>query len=293
MELEKNKMLTMFSNSFLVVAGGARQARISFEGLGIMFSDRPWRDSQTIARIVDHEDGSIWVRKCLQAADEGERSGPAKIIGYEERWVDSVSIQTQLLRKAKRRSIRLGELVEPCQIWIRKLRSLAVDENGDLMLDGKYLDCIWSNCFIDNGECVFVDKEWVWERSIALNVLVIRSAYYFLYAVRTTKEVNTDVRNNKTKASIKKIARELGVELRRRDFQEFVRLEIAVSRNLSGGLGGGRLGLTAMLFDRRLFVLRERSLRVYKRMMERASFGMFRLRRLLGMRMSSRLKHRR
>jgi hypothetical protein len=136
-------------------------------------------DVVAVEGSLERADGSVWVEK--RRLDSGVGGdGKVKLAGYDEKWIGADSIQMQVLRRAKRRSITFSELFEPCAIWIKKIKSAAVMKSGDQVVDGRYLDCIWANSFAVDGECVFIDNEWEWKGDIRVSTLVARSAHYLL-----------------------------------------------------------------------------------------------------------------
>jgi SAM-dependent methyltransferase len=233
-ELARNNMLHLVSNSFLAVAGDAARERASFEGLGVFFSDRRTREFQTETRITERADGSVWVRKrCTGTGASAD--GAIGLYGYEEPWLGSESIQMQVLRNAKRRKITFGELFEPCALWMQKIRSIASTKSGELVVNGRYVDCSWANSFVRDGECVFIDCEWVWKEEIRVNTLVVRNAHYLLNEIRGMRDLNPQLSQVGTKALVAKIGCELGVEITGRDWEEFRRLEAAFTQTVRGG----------------------------------------------------------
>lgn len=233
-ELARNDMLHLFANSFLAVAGDAAGARAPFEGLGVLFSDRRTREFQTETRITEHADGRVWVQK-RRTGTGASGDGAIRLFGYEGQWLASESIQMRVLRKAKRRKITFGELFEPCALWMQKIRSIASTKSGELVVDGRYVDCSWANSFVRDGECVFIDSEWVWEEEIRVNTLVVRNAHYLLNEIRGMRDLNPQLSQVGTKALVAKIGCELGVEITGRDWEEFRRLEAAFTQTVTGG----------------------------------------------------------
>ncbi len=239
MELAKNDMLHLFSNSFLVVAGDTTGKRAAFDGLGILFSDRRTREFQTEARISEHIDGSVWISK-RRTGSGVSGDGIIRLYGYEERWLASDSVKMQVLKKAKRRKITFGELFEPCALWMQKMQSLGTVKSGELVVDGRYVDCSWANSFIQNGECVFIDNEWVWKGDIRVNVLIVRNANYLLNEIRGMRDLNPQLSEGGTKSLVARIGRELGVEITARDWDDFWTLEAAFTQIVTGGKGRWR-----------------------------------------------------
>lgn len=224
MELARNGLLHLFSNSFLVVASLSGPGRIGFDGLGVLFSDRRRKEFQTVMRITGRADGSIWAEKRRLGAGLAQA---VSLRDYDERWQTSDSIQMAILLKAKRRDIAFSELFEPCALWMKRIRSLAVRKSGELVVDGRYVDCLWANSFVENGECVFIDNEWIWKGDIRVSVLVLRCAHYLLKEVGGMRDLNPQIAGGPTPSLVARIGRELGVELGRRDWREFRELETA------------------------------------------------------------------
>jgi SAM-dependent methyltransferase len=242
MELARNNMLHLLANSFLAVAGDASRSKVAFEGLGVLFSDRRTKEFQTEARILEHADGSVWVRK-LSLGSGVSADGAVRLHGYEEPWLGSESVQMQVLRKAKRRKIAFGELFEPCALWMRKIRSVATMKSGELVVDGRYVDSSWANSFVRDGDCVFIDNEWVWKEEIRVNVLVVRNAHYLLNEVRGMRDLNPQLSQSGEKSLVARIGRELGVEITRRDWQDFRKLEAGFTATVTGGRSVGKARL--------------------------------------------------
>lgn len=229
MELSRNRMLHFFANSFLVVAGDPRGARVAFPPLAVLFSDRRRRAFQTVATIEDRGPGGLWVRKRPTGAGE---AGAVAIEGYVERWQASESVQLQVLRRAKRRGMALREILAPCVPWMRRITAEATRADGEWVVSGTLVDAIWANAFVREGECVLIDQEWRWRRPIRVNVLVARSASYFLAEARGMRDINPGLLGGGNEAAVRRIGRALGVDIRRRDLRDLQRLE----REFVGGV---------------------------------------------------------
>jgi len=234
MELARNGMLPLTANSFLVVAGKAPGAGPTFDSLGIMFSDHRLREFQTETRIAEHEDGSIWVRKRRLGAGV-LAAGTVMLRGYEEPWRPSDSIQMQVLRRVKRRNLTLSEVFEPCAAWLRRIRAIGMMESGELVVDGKYVDCLWANSFVENGECVFIDNEWSVKGVLRANVLLTRCAYYLLNEIKGMRDLNAGLQGGGTRAIVGRICRAIGVEITAKDWGEFLGLESSFTAVVTGG----------------------------------------------------------
>jgi SAM-dependent methyltransferase len=286
MELDRNQAIPFFSNSFLVVAGKSGREKVGFKELGVLYSDRTRKELQTVSRFSADEGGAVLVSKSLQdpSADRGI-DDPLRINAYRERWMNRESIQMQLLKRAKRREITLDELFAPCEPWLRKIRSLASLEKGEMVVAGRYLDCTWGNSFVEDGGCVLIDQEWAWNRPIRLNALVVRSIYHFLHTIRNTSELNSQLARSSTRPLITRIASCLGFKIEARDFREFAALEAEFGLAVAGQSSRwkGRLGIRLMLVDRRFFLLWERMRLLRHWVKVRARFRWYRIKRPLGL----------
>jgi SAM-dependent methyltransferase len=239
MELDRNGMLPLVANSFLVVAGKEPGAGLRFEGLGVLYSDRRLREFETEARITEHGDGSVWIRKRRLGAGV-LAAGTVRLRGYEEPWQASDSIQMQVLRRVKRRNLTLAEVFEPCAVWMRRMASLGAADSGDPVVDGSLVDCLWANSFVENGACVFIDKEWSVPGTLRAKVLVLRSAYYLHNEVRGMRDLNPGLLGGGTRAVVTRICRAIGVEVNGRDWDDFLELEAGFTAVVTGGRPGWR-----------------------------------------------------
>jgi SAM-dependent methyltransferase len=224
MELARNDLLHQFANSFLVVATKGLESRIRFDHLAIIFSDCRRKEYQMATTIENRGEAGIWVRK-RRMDRSSVPAGFVSLVEDERRWVRSESIQMQLLKRAKRKRMTFAELFEPCALWMRKIRKESAVKSGHLVVDGRYIDSLWSNSFVENGECVFIDQEWAWNGDIRVNVLVARAVYYLLKEIRGMNVARRELGKGRTRWLAARIGRELGVEISRDDWREFLRVE--------------------------------------------------------------------
>ena len=233
LELDKNGMLPFFSNSFLVIAGRQDRTPIAMDCLGLMYSNDRSKRFQTISRITEHEDGVVYVDKRPVSGDKAE-SGCLALHRVQSRWVDGPSIHGQIVKRAKEKHAKLEELFAPCKIWLDKLQSLATRKEGTWYIDGKYIDCIWVNSFLHEGECIFIDQEWEWNERISVNVLIIRSIYELINDVNSMSDINPIFKINSRRRLIRDIAECLGVQLQDTDFKDFCKLESRLAQIIYG-----------------------------------------------------------
>lgn len=233
LELEKNRMLPFFSNSFLVIAGRQDRMPVTLDGLGLMYSNNRVERFQTISRITEHGDEVVCVDKRPVSGNKVETAF-ITLHSVQSKWVDGPSIQGQIIRRAKERNVELEELLAPCKIWLDKIRSLATNKNGTNFIDGKYIDSIWVNSFLHKGECLFIDQEWEWNEMISINVLVIRSIYELINDISSMSDINPIFKINSRRRLIRDIAECLGVKLRNTDFKDFCKLESRLGNIIYG-----------------------------------------------------------
>ena len=128
----------------------------------------------------------------------------------------------------------MGALFAPCRAWIEALRARAHVEGERTLVDGKFLDCNWSNCYIVDGHCVFVDHEWEWNEKLSLSVLLIRNVYNLIDEVEDLRDVVPPFRGSVRRRVIMRIARSLEVMVTRRDFADFSRIQARIAQVVFG-----------------------------------------------------------
>lgn len=232
LELDKNRMLPFFASSFLVFAHKRpRTAGLTRACLGTMYSSERVTALETVTCFEKHADGGIWVSKRPVSPQAIVEIGPLRLQSSNTKWIDGLSIQTQVMRRSKERGITLATLFEPCRAWLARLRSSARREGDHLVVDGSFLDANWSNSYLVNGECVFIDREWEWKGDLDLNVLVIRNVYALLHALENRGSLVTPLRGWRPKRVITRVAEALGVTTTNRDFKEFCKLQAQITQH--------------------------------------------------------------
>lgn len=235
LQLDRNKKISFFSNSFLVFASsGDASSFIKFPGLGVIYSDSRVEKFQTKTWFFERDNGRVWVQKSLLSGHEKATKGMLTLHPCEGDWIDGLSLRALLAMRVKEWGITLAELFAPCGIWLRKMKSLASRENDAWMLDGKYIDYIWGNSYIVDGECVFIDHEFEWNERIDLKVLLIRSIYCFLDSISSLNGLAPCLKIRSKKTLIYNVAKNLGVSLCDTDFRNFFRLESEFSSVVYG-----------------------------------------------------------
>lgn len=253
LEIEKNNMLPFFSNSFLVFAsnqnGAPRQSGI----LGWIYSSNRIEPLQTVTQFVEQNDGTIWSKKLLLSGKESSDSGLLSLKATEHPWINGASLQTTVRNRVKEKDISLGDLVSPCKVWLEVLQKLATSEGSRLVLAGQYFDHVWQNTYIVNGECLFIDQEWVWHEKIPLNIIFIRSVYLFLREISGLQDLHPALKSSSARVVINRVAKSLGMTLQRADYRDFIRFESEL-RHIIHSIKPSRkmLSIRLFLWNRRL-----------------------------------------
>jgi 2-polyprenyl-3-methyl-5-hydroxy-6-metoxy-1,4-benzoquinol methylase len=232
-ELDKNKMLPFFSNSFLVFAGKNEQLSSTLPELGRIYSYGRLEKYQTLTIFKDDGDNIVADKKLVN----GENIVRNEYIALHEcksHWIEGRSLHSQLIRHVKEKDTTIQDFFKPVTAWIEKLRSLSFEQGGKLFLDGKYVDCIWKNSFVLNDKCEFIDLEWEWNKPINMNRLLIKSILEFLNGITLMIDVNPLLKGRSKKALIVKIGKTLGFELSESDFEEFYQSEYEFTKVVYG-----------------------------------------------------------
>ncbi|MBT8146890.1 MAG: class I SAM-dependent methyltransferase, partial [Gammaproteobacteria bacterium] len=224
LELARNELLPTFSHSFLVIAGKAPQDKPAFGQLGVMFSSRRLAQYRMQTRFL--QDGrAIKVEKTLLHPDITQEPGLAAhpVAGP---WIEGYSLHTRILLKCLLRKSNLADSFEVLGPWLDRLRSVR-DEAAlpCAVLPGNYIDCIWKNSFLANGEITFIDQEWEWQEKLSLEVLFIRSMFFFLLEIQHIKKLPRYLRVSNTRKLIRRVAGMFDLSLSNDDFASFCRQE--------------------------------------------------------------------
>jgi len=181
-ELQKNGLLREFANSFVMIAGDRTTTLFDPEWMGDIYSIRRKPEWTVRTRIFLDRDGCVYTSKSYcEPGTRGESNLPFRHSIGESRWVDGVSIHTEIVR-ALRREGAVGletRLREPVLAWWRRV---AQEAAADGSLPGTALDDHWQNAFLKDGKVEFVDREWIWRENIGAVELIYRVVSVFVAA---------------------------------------------------------------------------------------------------------------
>ncbi len=225
--LGQNQMAPMMAPSFLVVAGASQSPRLDSRGLGVLYSSGRKPEFQTVTTINRDDRGAIQTQKARLRAHGPISVGPLTLQPGSDPWAPGPSLEMQLRRRSRRRSISLRTLFEPCEPWFDWLRD---ESSGSLdgTIDGRHFDRSWRNTFVEDGQCRFIDQEWQWREPLSKRFLVIRSAFYFIYDRSNLQDGAQVLRRHRGADLIERIAAEFGVTVDASDIREFIEIESQV-----------------------------------------------------------------
>ncbi|HSR35630.1 MAG TPA: class I SAM-dependent methyltransferase [Desulfurivibrionaceae bacterium] len=237
LELDRNRQLPFFANSFLLVASKEQTSTVSFPQAGILFS-RGGRlpQFQTLTRFL-MLGGTIEASKTLvKSAQPWSQSGRLRCHPKRETWRNGLTLHTRLLQRLQRRDLSLAELFAPARPWLALLDAQSRRDLGRITVPGTMLDAIWHNLCVDTADHAphCIDQEWEWTEPLGRNVLVIRAIFRFLEEGRTVPNLTPLLRRGSTRTLITRIAASLDIPLSPADFREFVALESEVLSLVTG-----------------------------------------------------------
>ena len=234
MELEKNKKLAFFADSFLIHAAKQPIKSIRTDWLGIMYSDKRIPKLQMVTKIVEDEKGSLFVDKYSPNTRGIVRKDKLNLHPGKYPWLEGVSLHMQILRQCKDQNASLEDIFALGAVWVDEMRKHCVCIKEELWLDGRYIDDIWQNCIIRGNECYFFDNEWEWENKIPFNVFLIRSLVYFLGDVLRLNNPGPALTKKNMLILCNDIVGIWGVSLQYKDFIKFIKFESEFQRIVIG-----------------------------------------------------------
>ncbi len=234
LELARNKMLEFFSHSFLVLAGRSTLSGVNFNQLAIMHSSGRKPMYSTKTRIIRVHAGKIVAKKQRASNDYPTGNEPLKLVETESSWINTLSIYTQVNLRARNHTTSLSEIFEPCKKWVESLIANSYKKHDIRWLEGVHVDSIWPNAYISETGCNIIDREWVWEEKIRMNVVVIRAIYDFLSKTETAGLRSKALSIRSGRQMIRDISKAIGIQLEAEDFTEFIQLESEIACIVSG-----------------------------------------------------------
>jgi len=229
LELNRNGMLEFFSNSFLVLAGRNTIKGVEFDQLGILFSSGRKLAYTTQTRIVKEQAGGTRIEKRRVHSHVAIEATPLKLVETDSPWFDAHSVLTLVTLRALSRESAISEIFEPCRKWVELLVCESEIQDGVRWIDGTHIDSIWANTYIIGDECRIIDREWIWNEKVRMNVVIIRAIYDFLCRIESSMLCAKALSVSSGRSIIEDISAALGMHLKEEDFAEFIRIESEIS----------------------------------------------------------------
>ncbi len=234
-ELGRNRLLSIFANSFLVVSGVDDATQMpTMNALGVLYRTeraKPWR---TVTEFKENDTGGVIASKRLWDPHADACSGSLRLKTGTSPWEPGLSLQEAVYRRVQSPAATLEDVFAPTRVWYEELSRRAHDVAGTAMLGGELLDALWQNSFVDAGACRFIDLEWVWHEDVSLHVTVARAIYVFLDEFRFVARVPRAIPRRRTSVLIADIARTLGFDLSKADLDRFVEFESQLQSHMTG-----------------------------------------------------------
>lgn len=234
LELDRNRALDFFANSFIVVAGRRQIDRVSFPQKSVVYSADRVTGYSTITRIERSTDGKVVAVKRKLRPDVPDPSQKLQFVEVTSPWISSPSVLTEVLLRSHEHNIQLVDLFAPARPWVEFLRLRSSLQHGREMLDGGLLDATWANAYVENSACTLIDQEWRWHQALPLNVVVIRSIYDFLSRIELSPVMPKSLQMANGRSMITAIAAALGISLTDKDFVEFSEIETEIANAVTG-----------------------------------------------------------
>jgi SAM-dependent methyltransferase len=226
LELARNGQLAFFANSFLAIASTGNLRGVRFDQQAVIYSTERRPEFAAATRVVERDARLVAAKRRVGPPPESA-SSRLRLVEGDSEWIDRPSLQTEVLLKAYPEAATLEEIFAPCRSWVDALRAVGVPTGDRLMIGGEHVDSIWSNAYVVDGRCTFVDREWVWDAPIALNVLAIRAVFNLLQKADGTSAGSAALKSRSGKSLIAAIGAVIGLKLTEQDFDDFVQLESA------------------------------------------------------------------
>lgn len=225
LELSKNKMLSFFANSFLVIAGKNEIEGVSFNQLAVLRSTNRCEKFRTQTRIHYSKSDDLVVTKNIMSSDSVITDGDLELHKSNSTWQECSSLQTVLNSNCLSKSKNVVDMFSPAMKWIDYLNENSITANGEKFLPGEFIDCSWSNFYPGSDEGAIIDKEWVWKRKIRFNTLIVRTIFNFLGRLHNTDNLISVLKVRSHKKMIVLIAECLGVKVNNNDISDFIDIE--------------------------------------------------------------------
>jgi SAM-dependent methyltransferase len=234
-ELDRNGLLPVFANSFLVVAHADEATEeTEMRGLGVLYRTDRGAGWRTITRFMESTNGEIEARKELLDGSETASAGNLSLVGGVSTWQRGLSLQAEVYRRARSGRASIADVFRPTRAWFDALADRSFTRDGERYVEGKLLDALWKNSFIVDDECRFIDLEWQWHNDIPLSVMAMRAVYVFLAEYRFVDRVPRSLVRWRVSQCLREVAGIYGLSLSSDDFEHFTEIEAQLQSTMTG-----------------------------------------------------------
>jgi SAM-dependent methyltransferase len=214
-ELQKNRLLKIFANSFFMVAGNEKISLFGDGWMGDIYSIKRNADLTVRTTIVKRESGGIrTIKSYFECGGKATNIRNLNHVLCESAWIDGISIHTLLARAMLRGENDLSledRIREPVIAWWDAIAKLGLKDGT---LPGEAFDCIWHNSIMNDGKVYFIDKEWISNSRTETISIIYRSVAIFAAQERHYRHRwNRSCRNSSEMKLMKAVANVLGIKM--------------------------------------------------------------------------------
>lgn len=183
-ELEKNGLLADFSNSFLVAASSVTlHDIISPDILAARYNTQRKKEYQKV-NIFRDRNGQIGVEKTRLYPDSLVPDRPVRNVQADEPYFQGRLLLFDAIKIVSQKHWLLKSLSKWAGSYFSILKNLSFEQDGQLVLEGKYLDLTPFNILLgDQNEVRIFDQEWIYPGNLPLGYIFFRGINYSLGAI--------------------------------------------------------------------------------------------------------------
>lgn len=214
-ELQKNRLMKIFANSYLMIAGHEKISLVNDGWMGDIYSIKRNADLMVRTTILKQQSGVIrTIKYYFQCKGLKITKLNIKHVLDESSWINGVSIHTMIARAMLKNQTNLSledRIRNPILAWWDGIKKFAYK---DSILDGEALDCIWRNAILANGKVTFIDKEWKSNVHLDPVLIIYRSVVNFAaQEIHYLNRWSRSCRNLSEISLMRTVARVLGIKM--------------------------------------------------------------------------------
>ncbi len=250
-EIAANGLLPSLAHSFLVLATKSGQATTKLKALGVLYCRQRRAEFSTETRFEKRPGAAVRAVKRRLAGDVSYTEGHLQHRECADDWIDAPSLQHEMERRARAHDLGFAAIIEPARVWFDELRN-ASSQGTEPMVPGDRLDSIWRNCFVVDGRCKYIDREWAWTESLPLSLVVARGLYYFAQSLLDGPALNPQLARMRVSRMIVAAANVYGLTISDTQLRELARFEAAFLNQVTGHSGRAKHDDVRAVLKRRI-----------------------------------------